>query len=299
MRSLAAALASSLTVAGFAVSVGPADAGSSRSGEACAATVIRDLPYQSIQGVDPVLLSLDVSPVDGICGAPVAVWVHGGGWRRGDKSNDEAAREAFYHAQGWVLVSVNYRLSTDTAHPPVRYPDHNNDGAAALAWIETNIVTYGGDPSKVVLIGHSAGAGIAAALTTDPSFLAGHDLDPAWLDCVVLLDSEGYEVSTMAAANELYRNAFGDDPAVWVDASPSEHVGEGPLPAEILIVTRGRAERVAKAQSFADQLTAAGADARVVDVSPLSHADVNNFIGAGDNVMSALMIEELATCAAP
>jgi len=55
----------------------------------------------------------------------------------------------------------------------------------------------------------------------------------------------------------------------------------------------------ARAQSFADQLTAAGADARVVDVSPLSHADVNNFIGAGDNVMSALMIEELATCAAP
>jgi len=140
---------------------------------------------------------------------------------------------------------------------------------------------------------------LAAALTAEPSFLAGHDLDPAWLDCVVLLDSEGYEVSTMAAANELYRNAFGDDPAVWVDASPSEHVGEGPLPAEILIVTRGRAERVARAQSFADQLTAAGADARVVDVSPLSHADVNNFIGAGDNVMSALMIEELATCAAP
>ena len=87
---------------------------------------------------------------------------------------------------------------------------------------------------------------LAAALTAEPSFLAGHDLDPAWLDCVVLLDSEGYEVSTMAAANELYRNAFGDDPAVWVDASPSEHVGEGPLPAEILIVTRGRAERVGK-----------------------------------------------------
>ncbi len=298
MRSLAAALASSLTIAGFAVSVGPADTGSSRSGEACAATVIRDLPYQSIQGVDPVLLSLDVSPV-GICGAPVAVWVHGGGWRRGDKSNDEAAREAFYHAQGWVLVSVNYRLSTDSADPAVLYPDHNDDVAAALAWVDTHIVKYGGDPSRVALIGHSAGAGIAAALTADPSYLASHDLNPAWLDCVVLLDSEGYEVSSMAMAYELYRNAFGVDPAVWAEASPSEHVGEGPLPDDILIVTRGSVQRIAKARSFADRLTAAGADARVVDATPLSHAEINNFIGAGDNVMSALMIEELATCAAP
>jgi len=140
---------------------------------------------------------------------------------------------------------------------------------------------------------------LAAALTAEPSFLAGHDLDPAWLDCVVLLDSEGYEVSTMAAANELYRNAFGDDPAVWVDASPSEHVGEGPLPAEILIVTRGRAERVGKGAVVRRPTHRGRCRTRVVDVSPLSHADVNNFIGAGDNVMSALMIEELATCAAP
>jgi len=305
MRSFATAVVCSITIAGFGTSAVPAEALSTRltrttpstqSGEACAATVARDLAYGSIQGVDPNLLSLDVSPVAGTCG-PVAVWVHGGGWRRGDKTNDEASREAFYNAQGWVLVSVNYRLSTDSADPAVLYPDHNNDVAAALAWVDTHIVTYGGDPSRVALIGHSAGAGIAAALTADPSYLAGHDLNPAWLDCVVLLDSEGYEVSSMAMASELYRNAFGDDPAVWAGASPSEHVGEGPLPDDILIVTRGSVQRIAKARSFADQLTTAGADARVVDANPLSHAEINKLIGAGDNVMSALVIDELADCA--
>ena len=86
------------------------------------------------------------------------------------------------------------------------------------------------------------------------------------------------------------------DPAVWIDASPSQHVGEGPVPAEILIVTRGRTERIAKAQSFADQFTAAGSHARVVDANPLSHADVNKLIAAGNNEMSALMIDELAAC---
>ncbi len=310
MRWFATAVACSITIAGFGTSAIPAGALSTRStrstqstqstqsGEACAATVTRDLAYVSVQGVDPNLLSLDVSPVAGTCEAPVAVWVHGGGWRRGDKTNDEAGREAFYNAQGWVLVSVNYRLSTDSADPAVLYPDHNDDVAAALAWVDTHIVKYGGDPSRVALIGHSAGAGIAAALTADPSYLASHDLNPAWLDCVVLLDSEGYEVSSMAMAYELYRNAFGVDPAVWAEASPSEHVGEGPLPDDILIVTRGSVQRIAKARSFADRLTAAGADARVVDVTPLSHAEINKSIGAGDNVMSALMIDELADCAA-
>lgn len=296
MRSRAAAFACSLTFVAVAVPAGLAAADESRPGEACVAAPARDVPYDSIQGIDPNLLALDVSPVAGTCAAPVAVWIHGGGWSRGDKSNDQAAREAFYNSQGWVLVSVNYRLSTDAADPPVRFPDHNNDVAAALAWIDGHVADFGGDPSRVMLIGHSAGAGIAAAITADPSYLAGHDLDPGWLGCVVLLDTEGYDVSAMAATIELYRNAFGDDPVVWADASPAEHVGEGPLPPEILIVTRGRAERIAKAQSFADQLTAAGAAVRVVDVNPLSHGDVNTLIGAGDNVMSSLMIDELASC---
>ena len=60
------------------------------------------------------------------------------------------------------------------------------------------ISAYGGDPDRVVLVGHSAGAGIAAAVVSDPQYLAPHGLAPDWIDCAVLLDTEGYDVAAMA-----------------------------------------------------------------------------------------------------
>lgn len=298
---LACAVVASGAAAGPAAATSPASepASDPPSTPACATGAAADVAYESIPGVDPNLLSLDVSPVAGDCDAPVAVWVHGGGWRVGDKADGQAVRATFYNAQGWVLVSVNYRLSVSGAEPRVVYPDHNNDVAAALAWVDDHIADYGGDPSRVMLVGYSAGAGIAAAVMADPAYLDAHGLDPATLDCVVMLDTEGYDVAAMAATSEVYRNAFGDDPAVWAAASPSTHVDEGPLPARALVVTRGTARRTAKAAAFADQLAAAGVDARVVDVNPLSHAEVNRLIGSGDDVMTPLMTDELATCEAP
>lgn len=180
----------------------------------------------------------------------------------------------------------------------MRFPDHNDDVAAAIAWVDDHISEFGGDPSTMMLVGHSGGAGIAAAVTADPSFLAAHDISPARLDCVVLLDSAGYDVTAAAQGPgaQLYVDAFGDDPGVWAQASPIEHVGDGPLAARVLIVTRGRVPRVAEAHAFADRVVAEGADAQVVDVSPLTHADVNNLIGTGDEIMTPLIAEELQRC---
>lgn len=269
-------------------------------GAACDTDVATNLAYASRPGVDANLVSLDVYPVPGRCDAPVAVWVHGGGWRAGDKKNDAAKRAAFYNDAGWVLVAVNYRLSTDDADPPVRYPDHNVDVAAALGWVGSNIAAHGGDPDRTLLVGHSAGAGIVAAVVADPTYLAAQDLTPDWLDCAVLLDTAGYDVPTEGAGAEsaIYRNAFGSDPEVWQDASPLSHVGDGPLPERALVVTRGQAERRAEAQAFADLLLASQVDAELFDANPLSHGDVNNLIGAADDtVMTPLISAELDRCA--
>ena len=270
--------------------------------DSCSGGAVDDIAYAAVDGVEPWLLSLDVSPVAGDCAAPVAVWVHGGGWRVGDKTNDATARAAFYNAQGWVLVAVNYRLAVPGAQPPVAYPDFNEDVAAALAWVHDEIAGHGGDPDRVLLVGHSAGAAIAAALIADPRYLDTVGLAPAWIDCAVLLDTEGYDVAEMAARDgrtgAIYRNAFGNDPSVWADASPSAHVGDGPLPGDVVIVTRGGQRRVAAAQAFARQLRFAGSHVTVADVSPLSHADVNRLIGSGDRTMTPLMADTLARCAA-
>lgn len=298
MRRMAAigfGLVVSLVLAG-----GP-DAGAVGVGSgSCPTQPASNVPYTAIEGVEPALLSLDVSPAPGDCAAPVVVWVHGGGWRVGDKSNDAGARAEFYNGQGWVLVSVNYRLAAPGVEPPVGYPDFNEDVAAALAWVREEIAGYGGDPERVVLVGHSAGAGIAAAVIADPRYLDQHGLAPDWIDCAVLLDTEGYDVAAMVVRDgqlgAIYRNAFGDDPAVWADASPAHHVGEGPLPGHVLIVTRGAPTRTAAATAFGDQLRVAGSDVAVADVNPLSHADVNRLVGSGDPTMTPLMVETLAGC---
>jgi arylformamidase len=268
----------------------------------CSGQPVRDIPYAAIEAVDPARLSLDVSPVSGSCAAPVVVWVHGGGWRIGDKSLGAETRARFYNEQGWLLVSVNYRLAVPDVVPPVGYPDFNVDVAAALSWVHDEIAAYGGDPERVVLVGHSAGAGIAAAEISDPRYLAPHGLAPDWIDCVVLLDTEGYDIAAMAGRSgqlgAIYRNAFGEDPAVWADASPSGHVGEGPLPAHILVLTRGASGRRAAATAFGERLRFAGADVTIADVNPLTHADVNRLIGTGDTTMTPLITQTLERCAA-
>src|SRR5262245_30905213 len=95
----------------------------------------RTVRYESVRGAAPRLTSLDVYGLPAGCGAPVLVWVHGGGWQIGDKSNQIADRVRWAGDHGWVLVSVNYRLTDPQSPTPVVYPTHNEDVAAAVAWV--------------------------------------------------------------------------------------------------------------------------------------------------------------------
>ncbi|KAG6609500.1 Carbohydrate esterase [Phytophthora cinnamomi] len=98
---------------------------------------------------------------------PTCVFVHGGSWQRGDKSGglNQDIDEAFVRA-GCLGVSVNYRLS-----PEVQYPEHVKDVAAAVMWLHWNIAKFGGDPDKLVLVGHSAGAHLVMQILADPQYL--------------------------------------------------------------------------------------------------------------------------------
>ncbi len=111
----------------------------------------RDLAY----GPDP-LHKLDVyTPERPVRAAPVLLFVHGGGFVRGDKHGDFQPDNMTLWAarQGMVGVNINYRLA-----PGAPWPAAAQDLAAAIAWTRANIARYGGDPDRVVLWGHSAGA---------------------------------------------------------------------------------------------------------------------------------------------
>ena len=97
--------------------------------------------------------------------APVVFFIYGGGWNRGERADYQFVGRALA-ARGFVAVIADYRLV-----PEVRYPEFLEDNANALKWVQDNIANYGGDPTRLFLAGHSAGAYNAVMLALDPSFL--------------------------------------------------------------------------------------------------------------------------------
>lgn len=291
-RVLAAAACLALLLVAAGPSAAPA-AAADCSGTG--STVHRDLAYKRVSGVPQSLLSLDLyEPTRrASCGpAPLVVYVHGGGFRIGDKGNKITDKVNLFTGEGWAFASVNYRLSTTPppGEPPVRYPTHEHDVAAAVDWIRDHAGTYDVDPGRIALMGHSSGAFIASLVSTDLSFLRAAGVDPTNVRATVSLDTEydiPAQISQGGNQEALYRNAFGDDPAVWRAGSPINHTASGQPRPPFLVFTRGAGRRVEGSQAFVDRLRAGRTAARLIDVTPLDHEQVNAAVGQpGDTAVT-------------
>ena len=129
----------------------------------------RDLAY----GKQP-RQRLDVYLPDGLAGpAPVVVFFYGGRWESGDKGDFRFVGQALA-SRGLIAVIPDYRR-----FPEVRFPTFVADGATAIAWVRDHLADLGGDPGALHLMGHSAGAHIAALLALDPHYLAAAGIEPA------------------------------------------------------------------------------------------------------------------------
>jgi acetyl esterase/lipase len=261
-----------------------------------------DVQYQQLSNVDPNLQSLDIyfPAVENPCqGVPVVIWIHGGAWMLGDKANvDSKAKAEHFNLLGYGFVSVNYRLSPDLRidsrlNPNrIKFPDHPNDVGAAVAWIHKNIKKFGGDNQKLALLGHSAGAHLAALVSQDQSYIQKADptWDPKSLRCLGSYDTEGYNISTLmqqagGQTRLIYRNAFGDDPAQWSAASPINFVKEYGM--AIQLAKRGEQDRQTQLENFKIALEGKGNKVSVINAQTLTHEEVNRVIGAlGDTVMT-------------
>ncbi len=258
--------------------------------------------YKTVPGVDANLLSLDIYPPTPACGVPVVMWVHGGGYSVGDKKNQVADKVHLFNAHGWMLVSVNYRLTRPGEAQSAQYPDHYEDVAAAVAWVKANIAEYGGDPSEIALLGHSAGADIVANVVSNPAYLAAHGLG---LDAVASagpLDTEGFDKPQAGADDpdgeqEQWRRALGNDPAYLTDTSATLRIQPGIGIPPMIGVVRGTPRRRAIETEFLARLRAAGIAADTIDAGSLTHNQVNSEIGApGDTVMTEPIVSFLSGC---
>ena len=234
------------------------------------AVLQRDMAY----GVLPAQ-KLDVYRPAHASGAPILVMVHGGGWRRGDKAMARVIKNKVTHwvGRGWVVISVNYRL-LPAATPLVQADDLSR----ALGFVQSRASTWGADPAKVVLMGHSAGAHLVSMLTADPTLASRHGAS-AWLGTVAL-DSAAFDVEVIMRSRHLglYDQAFGADPAVWREASPFHRL-TGKLVAPMMIVCSSRRpDSCPQGQAFASKAQRLGGRVSVFPIDA-SHSEINEQVG--------------------
>jgi len=215
--------------------------------------------------------AIDVYIPPGAKGAPVIVMVHGGAWKIGDKANTGSIENKLKHwlPSGYVFVSVNYRLL-----PEAMAQDQAQDVAAALRLVQARAGEWGGDPRRIVLMGHSAGAHLAALLSSKPD-LVGRP----WAGTVVL-DSAAMKVSTVMEGRHprFYDEAFGDDPAGWARVSPMDQWTPAAVPMLLVCSSQRPDKPCDDAQAFAALTARAGVTTPVLPQA-LSHADINRTLG--------------------
>jgi acetyl esterase/lipase len=165
---------------------------------------------------------------------PVVVFIHGGSWNSGSKDFYSYVGRRLAR-QGVVAVVLNYRLA-----PQVRVPQMADDCARAVLWTQAHIGEYGGDASRIFLMGHSAGGGLAALLAVDNSWLgrrgqAHNPVRGVILDDAAGLDMYGYLQRRQYPGDEQYLVPFGREPEVWRQVSALHQLRAGGPPFLVFV----------------------------------------------------------------
>ena len=258
-----------------------------RSGEP-----VFNLRYSDEPASDPRMLTLDVYPTDQP-NSPVMIYVHGGGWYRGAKSRVDF-KPAAYNAHGFAFVSINYRL-----YPDNTISDQMADVAAAIAWVKNNIAQYGGDPNRIFLMGHSAGAHLVSLVATDESYLAAEGLSLSDLRGVIAMDTQAYDINTLLlnmpeTNGQVYRTVFGDDPENWKKFSPITYIAPGQnIPPFFIIYTGEKPGRSELSNMFKESLERAGIPTAIQPAVEKTHGEVNSQFGKPDDALSSIVFRWL------
>ena len=206
--------------------------------------------------------------------APIIFMVHGGAWKFGDKGAATVVDHKIQRwvTQGFIFVSVNYRMLPDAT--PLQQAD---DVARALAYVQAHAADYHGDPARVVLMGHSAGAHLVALISAQPDLATRQGAKP-WLGTVAL-DSACYDVTEIMERRhfKFYDEAFGKDPAFWKATSPISLLTNPVRPILAVCSTR-RDDSPKQARQFAAHAANIGSSVTVLP-EDLSHKEINQQLG--------------------
>lgn len=231
---------------------------------------------------------VDVYAPEHAAGAPVAVFFHGGVWQHGGRADYTDFGDALAR-RGFVVFVASYRLT-----PPARWPAQAEDAAAVVALALKEAKRFGGDPHKLVVIGHSAGAQMAAMLAYDPRFLAAKGHAPqdiralALLSGVFDLTKPLDESQADGGFKTFVEPTFGTDKKALAAASPVAVASKRGVP--FLLVTSEHDYAAMRKQTLAMQkaLGALGESVTFLDVPVVDHFGIVHADATADAIARLL-----------
>lgn len=268
------------------------------------APVARNVPYAPAPAHERQVLDVYAPP--GATRLPVVYWIHGGGWQTGDKTLVARKPQAFTQA-GYLFVAINHRL-----WPTVAMGDIIADVAKGLRWVHDHAAEYGGDPGRVLVMGHSSGGQLAAIVCTDDRYLKAEGLSLAMIKGCVPVDADTFDIPAIIEVAEVrarahgfplptagHRQKFGNDPVKHRDFSTVTHVAAGRnIPPFLVMHIGGNPDTTAQAQRLRAVLAGAGIPVSVFNAREATHTTINDNLGtpgdAGTDAVMAFATQALA-----
>jgi acetyl esterase/lipase len=262
------------------------------------AEVKRNIPYADPPHERQVL---DVYSPKNAKALPVVFWIHGGGWQAGDKSSVQIKPQVFTD-KGFVFVSTNYRLL-----PSVDIATIFRDIAKSIHWVHEHVAEYGGDPKRLFIMGHSAGAQLAALICTDDRYLKAEGVSFADIKGCVPVDGDTFDVPAIIETAETrrrvhdlpqakfgHREKFGNDRAKHKDYSAVTHVAKNKgIPPFLILHVVDHPDTSAQAQRLGNVLKDAGVPVTVFGARETTHNKINADLGKPDDPATKALFEFL------
>jgi acetyl esterase/lipase len=228
---------------------------------------------------------------------PVVFWIHGGGWQTGDKGSVQHKPKAITQ-RGFVFVSTNYRLL-----PEVEMETIVRDIAKSLRWVRDHIARYGGDPERIIVGGHSAGAQLAALVCIDHRYLEAEGISPVVLRGCIPVDGDTFDVPAIIETAETrrrvhglpqakigHRQKFGNHPDKHRDLSAVTHVAKGKhIPPFLILHVAEHPDTTAQAQRLAAALQSADVNTTIHGTKDTTHSRINENLGLEEDATTQVL----------
>jgi len=256
-----------------------------------------DLPYYDGPGADAKKHLLDLYLPAETEDFPVLLFVHGGGWRHGYKDGwlnpyDRLGNGLARHGVGVVVTT--YRLA-----PKHRFPAQAEDVARAVRWTYEHVAEYGGDPGRIFLSGHSAGAHLAALVALDPTYLEQEGVPPEVVAGVAGL-SGPYDITFMKEDAGWFLRwygitpTFGEEAEALEAASAPRHASAAAPPFLLLYAEGDIPHLAAQAYRLSSALTRIGVRAPVYKIEGQNHYTIIYNAGQEGEESTALILDFIA-----